>query len=116
MKSTGSPAGSTRWSGPLSALKRPSNSWKHSPESSGAINTHRTHQSSTTLAPEQAWRKSSYSDGTGNNCIETAKLSKDIAVRDSKDKQRPALLFPQSSWTAFVASVRDGDIFIDPRP
>jgi hypothetical protein len=94
-------------------LRRPSNSWKHSAESSGAINTHRTHQPSTTLAPESAWYKSSYSDGTGNNCIETAGLPNDVAVRDSKDKQGPALVFPKPTWAAFVTGVRTGEF--DPR-
>ncbi|MET9776173.1 DUF397 domain-containing protein [Streptomyces sp. NPDC006367] len=115
MKSTGSHAGSTRWSGPHSASSRPSNSWKHSPESSGAINTHRIHQPSTDVAPESAWYKSSYSDGTGNNCIEAAELPTKIGVRDSKDKQGPALIFPRNSWTSFVTSVRDGEITMDPR-
>lgn len=31
-----------------------------------------THSTASELAPKQAWRKSSYSDGTGNNCVEVA--------------------------------------------
>ncbi|MFC9931698.1 DUF397 domain-containing protein [Streptomyces sp. NPDC127190] len=115
MKSTGSPADSTRWSGPPSAWRRPSNSWKHSPESSGAINTHRLPKASTDIAPEEAWFKSSYSsDGTGN-CVEAAYLVSEIGVRDSKDKQGPALVFPRSSWTAFISSVSTGKIVPDMR-
>jgi hypothetical protein len=36
-------------------------------------------------------------------------------VRDSKDKQGPALIFPRGSWSAFVTSVREGEITMDPR-
>ncbi|MFD5659860.1 DUF397 domain-containing protein [Streptomyces hirsutus] len=88
------------------------NSWKHSPESSGAINTHRTHQPSTEIAPEGAWHKSSYSsDGTGN-CVETANLpaAVAVAVRDSKDKQGPVLVFPRSSWGSFITSMGKDEI------
>ncbi|MFK4068834.1 DUF397 domain-containing protein [Streptomyces sp. NPDC029674] len=59
------------------------------------------------LAPDRAWFKSSYSDGTGQNCLEVADLSATpdtgIAVRDSKNPQGPALLLHPSSWSAFVA-------------
>ncbi|WP_348534156.1 DUF397 domain-containing protein [Kitasatospora sp. MAA19] len=32
-----------------------------------------------------------------------------VPVRDSKDPSGPALLFPASSWEAFIAAVRSGD-------
>ncbi|MGW4562160.1 DUF397 domain-containing protein [Streptomyces sp. NPDC004561] len=51
------------------------------------------------------WRKSSYSGDTGGQCVEVANLTPDIAVRDSKDRQGPALLFPAAAWTAFLESV-----------
>ncbi|MFE7779244.1 DUF397 domain-containing protein [Streptomyces sp. NPDC057445] len=73
------------------------------------MNTHRNHQSSTDVAPESAWFKSSYSsDGTGN-CVEAAYLAPGVGIRDSKDKKSPALVFPKSSWAAFVAGVRSGE-------
>ncbi|WP_229871977.1 DUF397 domain-containing protein [Streptomyces longisporoflavus] len=79
------------------------------------MNTHRTHQPSTEVAPEEAWYKSSYSDGTGNNCIEAAELPTRVGVRDSKDKKGPALVFPHNSWRSFVTSVRTGEISMEPR-
>ncbi|MFE5940538.1 DUF397 domain-containing protein [Streptomyces sp. NPDC056470] len=83
-------------------MRRPPNSWNNSPESSQAINTHRDHQPSTEIAPESAWFKSSHSsDGTGN-CLEAANLPATVAVRDSKDKLGPALVFTRGSWSAFV--------------
>nr|WP_280684389.1 DUF397 domain-containing protein [Kitasatospora sp. MAA19] len=58
-----------------------------------------------------AWRKSSYSGDDGGECIEVAleSLPGAVPVRDSKDPSGPALLFPASSWEAFIAAVRSGD-------
>jgi hypothetical protein len=56
------------------------------------------------------WRKSSYSNGCGgNNCVEVAELTSAVAVRDSKDRHGPVLIFTPAEWTAFVAGVRDGE-------
>lgn len=60
-----------------------------------------------TFAPESAWTKSSYSGAEGNACVETATLVSTVGVRDSKDKQGPALVFPRGSWTTFVTGLRD---------
>jgi Domain of unknown function (DUF397) len=55
------------------------------------------------------WRKSSYSGGSGGNCVEVvANLPGFVAVRDSKDANGPALLFSPAQWRAFIASVRAG--------
>ncbi|MFH9493491.1 DUF397 domain-containing protein [Streptomyces halstedii] len=54
-----------------------------------------------------AWRKSSYSDGGANNCLEVAHdFPGLVPVRDSKDPTGPALVFPDHAWTAFVHNVR----------
>ena len=55
-----------------------------------------THPTASELAPEQAWFKSSYSDGTGQNCIEATHLT----------PTGPALLLPASAWTPFVAHLQ----------
>ncbi|WP_320777708.1 DUF397 domain-containing protein [Streptomyces sp. CRN 30] len=95
-------------------MRKPSHSSNNSPESSGAINTHRIPQPSTDVAPEAAWFKSSYSDGTGNNCVEAADLkSTQVGVRDSKNKQGPALVFRRSAWTSFITGVSHGDLPTD---
>ncbi|WP_329365840.1 DUF397 domain-containing protein [Streptomyces sp. NBC_00669] len=62
------------------------------------------------VVPEGAWFKSSYSQDNGTNCVEVADLAStgQVAVRDSKDKAGPALLFPTESFAAFVAAVRGG--------
>lgn len=52
-----------------------------------------------------AWRKSSYSNPSGN-CVETAPLPAGrVAVRDSK-RPGPVLIFSRADWAAFLAAVR----------
>ncbi|MFG2192479.1 DUF397 domain-containing protein [Streptomyces sp. NPDC048639] len=55
------------------------------------------------------WRKSSYSNESGGNCIEVADGYDAVPVRDSKDPEGPALAFPADSWTAFVSAVKAGE-------
>ncbi|WP_089114461.1 DUF397 domain-containing protein [Streptomyces sp. SS07] len=48
------------------------------------------------------WRRSSRSTGM-NNCVETARFADALlAVRDSKDVDRPPLRFSATAWTTFV--------------
>nr|WP_211258876.1 DUF397 domain-containing protein [Spirillospora albida] len=44
------------------------------------------------------WRKSSYSDGMGGECVELAALPGRVLVRDSKDSEGPvfALTLPEA--------------------
>jgi hypothetical protein len=53
------------------------------------------------------WRKSRRSSGNGA-CIEVARLSQSVAVRDSKDPDGPKLLVSAAGWRAFVTEVRMG--------
>ena len=58
-----------------------------------------------------AWRKSSYSNGTGGSCVEIAMLTvtpgeHDIAIRDSKDPHGPALTFSARQWRSFTAAIK----------
>ncbi|MFE4017710.1 DUF397 domain-containing protein [Streptomyces sp. NPDC059101] len=54
-----------------------------------------------------SWRRSSYSNGSGGNCVEVAVgLPGIVPVRDSKDPQGPALVFSAVGWASFVAAVK----------
>lgn len=56
------------------------------------------------------WRKSSYSNGNGGNCVEVADgFTGVMPVRDSKDPQGPALLFRADAWADFLAGVKAGE-------
>lgn len=66
---------------------------------------------STTVDLNRAlWRKSSYSNGNGGECIEVADgFTGVMPVRDSKDPQGPALLFRAEAWADFLAGVKAGE-------
>lgn len=52
------------------------------------------------------WFKSSYS-GTGDNCVETAKLHGGlVGVRDSKNPNGGFLAFKPGEWKRFLNSVK----------
>ncbi|GAA4688925.1 hypothetical protein GCM10023347_50910 [Streptomyces chumphonensis] len=55
------------------------------------------------LTAAGAWFKSSYSDGTGNNCIEVADLGVAVGVRDSKDLSRPAFVVRREAFAGFAS-------------
>ncbi|WP_037912190.1 DUF397 domain-containing protein [Actinacidiphila yeochonensis] len=57
-----------------------------------------------------AWRKSSYSDHSDPySCVEVADtVAGVVPVRDSKDPEGPALVFPAGSWALFVNEVKAG--------
>ncbi|MFD8835287.1 DUF397 domain-containing protein [Streptomyces griseofuscus] len=55
------------------------------------------------------WRKSSYSGSEGGSCLEVIDdHPAGVPVRDSKAPKGPALVFPSTGWTSFVAAVKDG--------
>jgi hypothetical protein len=55
-----------------------------------------------------AWRKSTYSGGSGGECVEVADGLPVIPVRDSKDPDGPALTFSPAAWTAFITDLKAG--------
>lgn len=53
------------------------------------------------------WRKSTYSDGSGGNCLEVAEgHPTHTPVRDSKAPHGPALVFRAEAWSAFVDDLK----------
>ncbi|WP_327343970.1 DUF397 domain-containing protein [Streptomyces europaeiscabiei] len=60
-------------------------------------------------APELAWFKSSYSDGTnGESCVEIAHAPGTVHVRDSKDTRLPRLTLTSTAWADFVSYAVEG--------
>ncbi|MFJ3663252.1 DUF397 domain-containing protein [Streptomyces sp. NPDC090119] len=54
------------------------------------------------------WHKSSYSDSTGGNCVEVAPCTTTIHVRDSKQTDGPLLAVTPTAWTTFLMDARRG--------
>ena len=54
------------------------------------------------------WRKSTYSDATGGNCVETASGNGTVQVRDTADRDGGTLAFTAGAWAAFTATLRQG--------
>ncbi|MEH0472400.1 DUF397 domain-containing protein [Streptomyces sp. B21-097] len=53
------------------------------------------------------WRKSSYSNPDGGNCLEVAEGNPALVpVRDSKAPERGTLVFELGAWTRFVGSLK----------
>ncbi|GGV19999.1 DUF397 domain-containing protein [Streptomyces griseoflavus] len=54
-----------------------------------------------------AWRRSSYSNQAGGDCVEVADgFPGAVPVRDSKAPHGPALCFEAASWAAFLGGLR----------
>jgi hypothetical protein len=55
----------------------------------------------------ETWRRSTYSGGSGGNCLEVAvgHPTAAIPVRDSKNPHGPKLVFRPEAWSAFVEAV-----------
>ena len=52
------------------------------------------------------WRKSTYSDSNGGQCVQTASGSDVILVRDTADRDGVTLSVPAATWRAFTDSLR----------
>lgn len=56
------------------------------------------------------WVKSSYSGGDHGTCVEVATDHPGVMpVRDSKNPDGPALVFPHTAWTSFIEDVKAHD-------
>ncbi|MGW1226783.1 DUF397 domain-containing protein [Streptomyces sp. NPDC001515] len=53
------------------------------------------------------WRRSSYSNSSGGNCLEVADGHPGLVpVRDSKRPHGPALVVTATAWAPFIESVK----------
>ncbi|MFE2870236.1 DUF397 domain-containing protein [Embleya sp. NPDC059259] len=52
------------------------------------------------------WRKSTYSNAEGGNCVEVADVPSAVSVRDSKDPGLGFLVVPAASWGVLTTSLR----------
>ncbi|MGH3737432.1 MAG: DUF397 domain-containing protein [Micromonosporaceae bacterium] len=55
------------------------------------------------------WTTSSRTTANGGNCVEVATTADSaIAVRDSKDRSGPVLVFSRDAWADFLADIDTG--------
>ncbi|MER5216140.1 DUF397 domain-containing protein [Streptomyces sp. NPDC002838] len=52
------------------------------------------------------WRKSSYSNSDGGQCVEVADNLPLVPVRDSKAPAKGTLVFNTAAWVSFVGAVK----------
>ena len=67
---------------------------------------HHVSDAPASFPPAYAWRKSSYSNPSGN-CVEAAELRGGVTVRDSWFPAGPTLAFTRATWDAFLREVDD---------
>jgi hypothetical protein len=48
------------------------------------------------------WRKSTYSDANGGNCVEVADSAATVLVRDTTDRDGVTLTFTADAWATFT--------------
>lgn len=56
------------------------------------------------------WRKSSYSGGGGQNCVEVAAVPGAVAIRDSKDPDGPIHLVTPEAFRDLITRIKRGDL------
>ncbi|MEV8351421.1 DUF397 domain-containing protein [Streptomyces niveus] len=57
------------------------------------------------------WRKSSYSNQDGGQCVEVSDdFAAVVPVRDSKNPHGPAIAFGASGWVSFVSAVKSDEL------
>nr|WP_280886790.1 DUF397 domain-containing protein [Streptomyces sp. LBL] len=54
------------------------------------------------------WVKSSFSEASGNNCVEIAQNKNLIVIRDSKNPKLPWAAIDRAAWSRFANAVAEG--------
>ncbi|MYR31424.1 DUF397 domain-containing protein [Nocardiopsis alba] len=52
------------------------------------------------------WKKSTYSDGGGGNCVEARAIDLGAAIRDTQNRGLAELSLPNAEWSALLHALR----------
>lgn len=52
------------------------------------------------------WRKSTYSNANGGDCVEAASAGGAVLVRDTANRDGGTLAFSADAWAAFTGSLK----------
>lgn len=52
------------------------------------------------------WRKSTYSDANGGDCVETASREGLVLIRDTADREGTVLGFTSEAWASFTDALQ----------
>ncbi|UIX33818.1 DUF397 domain-containing protein [Streptomyces sp. GQFP] len=58
-------------------------------------------------APALSWFKSSYSGGSGTECVECVRSADGTFVRDSKCVRGPVVAVRRQAWRVFIGALND---------
>jgi len=58
-------------------------------------------------APALSWFKSSYSGGSGTECVECARMADGALLRDSKLVRGPVVAVRGQAWQVFIGALRN---------
>jgi hypothetical protein len=58
---------------------------------------------------DQTWRKSSYSGGGHQNCLEITESPRAVKIRDTQHRELGHLSVPVAEWKAFVKATKAGE-------
>ncbi|MBZ9644124.1 DUF397 domain-containing protein [Streptomyces sp. PSKA30] len=56
------------------------------------------------------WFKSSYSGGSGTECVECAGQEQGTLIRDSKQADGPVVAVGHLSWRVFIGALEQGEL------
>ncbi|MFF7142361.1 DUF397 domain-containing protein [Streptomyces nodosus] len=63
-----------------------------------------------TASPAPFWFTSTYSGGSGTECVECMQAGNGILVRDSKNGSGPVVAVRGPAWCAFTRALRSGEM------
>jgi hypothetical protein len=58
------------------------------------------------MSSESTWRKSSYSNTTGGQCVETSSRDGAVLIRDTTDRDGVTLNVSAAAWATFTSAVK----------